>query len=212
MGWLDNLFTRRAQQVQAPDPRAAKEQKRIEITMAQNDLSQKQSEYNKLVPDEAQRAAILKAQNDMAAFIVPKQAAFDAELKVYDLTLSQLDVLSNSGTFLIAQKYKAELEKKHKWTAEQYKKNNERAFTGRRRFLDAEPQEGVPGISWFQTIDDQIMLVFWVSYILFIGSGLTFVLSYYGSKIGDAKSTAIAWISLLVLSIIIAHIFIKMYA
>jgi hypothetical protein len=215
MGWFDNLFRRQSNEVPPPppppDPRVERERKRVELTMAKNDLQQKQADYNKLVPDEAQKAIIKKANNDMDAYTGPKQTQFEYELRLFNTALNQVDALSNSGSIMLAQKYRKELNSKHQKVASEYQKNKEKAFTNRRRFLDASPQEGVPGLSWFQSIDDQVMLIFWICYTLFFGTLLTYVVSYFGAKIGSQRNVMIVWSVLLVLCVVIAHSAIRVY-
>jgi hypothetical protein len=216
MGWFDgfrNLFRRNdpPPPPPPPDPRVLREQKRVELTMARNDAAQKQSEYEQLVPDETQKAKINQANADMTAYLTPKQMQFNYELQLFNQALSQVDALSNSATLALAQKYRVGLKKKHESVAKEYQKNKEKAFTQRRRFLDANPQEGAPGVGWFETIDDQVMLVFWFCYTLFIGMTLSFVLTYFSSKIGSQTYVMITGAILTILCIFIAHAFIKLY-
>jgi hypothetical protein len=213
-GWLENIFRRNSPPPPPPppDPRVVREQKRVQITMTRNDLAQQQAEYDKLVPDEAQKAKIRAANDAATAYIGPKQTQFDYEFRLFNQALTQVDTLVNSGSIALAQKYRSELAKKHEKIAADYQKNKETAFTNRRRFLDANPQEGTPGIGWFQSIDDQVLLTFWVCYILFIGSGMTYVLSYFSEKIQSSRSAMIVWVMSIVIAVVIAHVFIKLYA
>jgi len=219
MGWFDgfrSLFRRSEPEAPPPpppppDPRVIREQKRVELTMARNDAAQKQIEYEKLVPDETQKAKINQANANIAAYLEPKQMQFNYELQLFNRALSQVDALSNSATLALAQKYRVGLKQKHEYVANEYQKNKEKAFTQRRRFLDADPQEGVPGVGWFETIDDQILLVFWFCYTLFIGMTLSFVLSHFAIKIGSTRNMMIIAAILMILCIIVAHTFIKLY-
>jgi len=179
--------------------------------MARNDAAQKQSEYEQLVPDETQKAKINQANADMTAYLTPKQMQFNYELQLFNQALSQVDALSNSATLTLAQKYRVGLKKKHESVAKEYQQNKEKAFTQRRRFLDANPQEGVPGVGWFETIDDQVLLVFWLCYTLFIGMTLSYVLSYFGSKIGSSTYVMITGAILMIICIMVAHAFIRLY-
>ena len=219
MGWFDgfrNIFRRNdppppPPPPPPPDPRVIREQKRVELTMARNDAAQKQSEYEQLVPDETQKAKIKQSNDDMKAYLTPKQMQFNYELQLFNQSLSQVDALSNSATLSLAQKYRVGLKEKHESVAKQYQQNKEKAFTQRRRFLDANPQEGVPGVGWFETIDDQVMLVFWFCYTLFIGMTLSYVLAYYGAKIGSSTTVMTVGVISMILCIMVAHAFIKLY-
>jgi len=217
MGWFDgiaNLFRRNdppPPPPPPPDPRAIREQKRVELTMARNDAAQKQSEYEKLVPDETQKAKIAQANTDINAYLTPKQTQFNYEVQLYNQALAQIDALSNSGAIMLAQKYRKNLGEKHEHVAKEYQKNKEIAFTARRRFLDATPQEGVPSLGWFETIDDQIMLTFWICYVLFTGTLIMYAVQYFAVKIGSTRNVIIASTVLLGICIGIAHAFIKMY-
>lgn len=187
------------------------ERRRIELTMARNDVQTKQKEYDTLVPDEAQKRKIKEANDAMSAYLDPKAQQFDYELRLFNQSLSQVDAIANNGAFILAQKYRKDLEQKHKSVADQYMKNKEKTFTNRRRFLDANPQEGVPGFSWFQSIDDQIMAVFWICYTMFIGVLLAYGITYFSEKIGSARNAAILWTICISICIGIAHAFIRLY-
>lgn len=194
-----------------PDPRVERERIRVQLNMAKNDAAAKQKEYDQLVPDEAQKRKIKEADDAMKVYLDPKVQQFDYEMKLFNQALNQVDTLANNGAFILAQKYRKDLEQKHKSVADTYMKNKETVFTNRRRFLDADPQEGVPGFSWFQSIDDQIMAAFWICYSLFIGVLISYVITYFREKIGSARNLVVVSTVVFGVCIGIAHTFIKLY-
>jgi len=197
----------------APDPRADIENKRVELTMSKNDTQAKQTNFDKLVPDEVTQRETTAANEQLNRYVADSQRQFNIELKLFDQTLKQLESAANSPTYAIAKKYKDEMERKHQRVAEEYTLNKEKAFTNRRRFLESDPQSGVPGVIWFQTVDDQILAVFWLSYILFIGTAIIMVLMQFGPVyLGSVKNIAITGLTIFFFLIFVAHSAIKAYA
>jgi len=202
-----------AQQPVIPDPRADIENKRIELTMSKNDTKVKQDNFDKLVPTEVQQKKSALAAEQLNKYNEETRRQFNIELKLFDQTLEQLESISNSPTIEIAKKYKEEMNKKHKRVAEEYTLNKEKAFTNRRRFLDSDPQSGVQGLGWFQTVDEQILAVFWLAYILFIGTALIMALMHFGPAfLGSEKNIAIIGVTSFFFFIFLAHSAIKAYA
>ena len=194
-----------------PDSRSEKERKRVELTMAKNDVTDKQSEYDKIVPDEASKRKIDAATPIMNEYISDKRTHFNYELRLFNTAVSQLDALSNNGTYILAKKYKDSLKKKYQDISKEYDKHKEIAFTNRRRFDDADPQEGTIGAGWFSSVDSQVLLAFWTGYIIFIGVILTFIVDYV--KLHYPIGFTIygpSWLGSLVAIVIITHIIIKM--
>ena len=180
--------------------------------MLRNDVQTKQAEYDQLAPDEATRRKANEAQAAANVFIENARPLMNAEIKLFDQTLSQVDTLANSATFILAQKYRKELNEKHRAVAKEYQLEKEKAFTNRRRFLDRTPQEGVPGILGFESIDEQILLLFWVCYILFISTGMLFILEYFKSHLETTVKYAGAFAAGLGIASGIAHTCIKSYS
>ena len=196
----------------APDPRADIERKRVELTMSKNDTRVKQDNFDKLVPDEIQQKKTDEANSETKKYLDDKARQFNIELKLFDQTLEQLETASNSPTYAIAQKYKNEIERKHRLVANEYTLNKEKAFTNRRRFLDSDPQSGVNGIGWFQSVDEQVLAVFWLAYILFIGTALTMLLMEYGHLLGSTKNMVITGTLAFFFLMFIAHSAIRAFA
>ena len=164
-----------------------REQKRVELTMAKNDVNDKQRQFDQVAPDEASQRKMNEATAQANTYINDKQTKFNYELKLLNQSLDQADALANSATFILAQKYNKSLDKKHINVASEFVKNKEQTFTNRRRFLDADPQEGVPGIGHFQSVDEQIMLAFWVSFVLFIGTVMFYVVGFLVQRAPNIK-------------------------
>ena len=70
-----------------PDPRAEVERKRIELTMAKNDLRKKQEEFDKIAPDELTQRKTTEANADLAKYRDTKIRQYNIELKLYDTVL-----------------------------------------------------------------------------------------------------------------------------
>jgi hypothetical protein len=196
-----------------PDPRAEIETKRVELTMSKNDTKVKQDNFDKLVPDEVTQKKTAYANEQLNKYSEETRRQFNIEIKLFDQTLQQLESISNSPTYALAQKYKDEMKRKHERVAQEYTLNKEKAFTNRRRFLDSEPQSGVYGLGWFQTVDDQILAVFWLAYILFIGTALIMALMHFGPLfLGSIQNIAIIGTTAFFFLIFVAHASIKAFA
>lgn len=204
---------RRVSSEQAPDPAADIEKKRIELNMSKNDTKSKQDNFDKLVPSEAQQKKINDSNAKLNKYLSETERQFSIELKLFDQTLAQLEGAANSPTYAIAQKYKKEMERKHNLVANKYTLNKEKAFTNRRRFLDSDPQAGVVGFGWLQTVDDQILALFWITYVLFIGTGLLMLLLEFGPQyLGSIKNIAIVGLIAFAFLVFLADAMIKAYA
>jgi len=192
-----------------PDPRAEIERKRVELTMAKNDLQKKQSEFDKLVPDEVTERKTNEAKDKLNEYKNTQVHQYEIELKLYDSVLAQLKGSFGNPAQEIARRYKEDLNKKGQHISHRYQQNREQAYADRRRFIDADPQEGISGIGWFSSVDQQVLLVFWVSYSLFIGAAIAVYLINYG---GNTKNIAIIMTIVFIVAILIAHYALKLFA
>ena len=179
--------------------------------MARNDLTDKQQAYDVVAPDEASQRKLNAANAAKDVYVADKQRQFDYEMRLYNQSLDQADALANSATFILAQKYSKTLEQKHNVVSQEYVENKEKTFTNRRRFLDAEPQEGVPGIGNFQSVDEQILFAFWVSYLLFSGIVTFWIIEYLQSlgKISNFNTLIMAFIVIFCVLAWIGHFAIR---
>lgn len=151
---------------------------------------------------------IASLSNERAALVESYTKALD----VFDTFVDSVDVLQNArGPIDIfmedLKNEQIELEK------EQYELQ-QKIRAGRRRFLDSDPQGGVQSILGLQTADDKILLAFWVCFILGIASVfLAFVLKYGENlEITNTLQKSTALVVLILVSIGIAHFFIRNYA
>jgi len=193
-----------------PDPQAAKQQKRVELTMAKNDVIDKQAAYDIVAPDEASQRKINAAVPIRDAYVSEKRQQYDYEYKLFNSEMAKLDILSNNGSFLLAQKYKKTLNKKYNDVSSEYIKHKEQAFTNKRRFDDSDPQSGVSGIYWFSSVDEQVLAVFWTAYIIFIGTILSFIIEYI--KIHYPVQFNIygpSWLALLITIVYLTYLIMK---
>lgn len=194
-----------------PDPRVEVERKRIELTMAKNDLRKKQEEFDKLAPDELTQRKTADANAELAKYKDTKVRQYEIELKLYDNVLEQLRVSLENPAQELARRLQTVINEKGQKISRKFHNYREKAIANRRRFLDADPQEGVGGIGWYQSIDQQVMLVFWIAYILFITTAIGLYMLEYGSALGSAKNMGIIGGVIFFVAIFIAHIFIKTF-
>ena len=196
----------------APDPRADAERLRIELNMAKNDVNSKQAQYDKLVPEEANTRKTVIAQKEIGTYVGTKQKQFDTELKLYNVLLDQVNTLANNGVVGVAKKYKEELKKKQMLMRNKTTENKEKAFTNRRRIIDSDPQKPLTGFLSFESVDAQVMLAFWISYILALCTLMLVVISKYGKFMGSTKNIAIFFIVFIIAMVVIAHLLIQAVA
>jgi hypothetical protein len=195
-----------------PDPQAAKQQRQVELTMAKNDVVDKQAAYDIVAPDEAGQRKINAALPIRDAYISEKQKQYDYEYKLFNSEMGKLDILSNNASFMLAQKYKKTLKQKYNDVSSEYIKHKEHAFTNKRRFDDSDPQSGTPGIYWFSSIDEQVLVLFWTAYIIFIGTMLSFLVEYI--KIHYPMQFAIygpSWLGTLLIIIYLTYLIMKAF-
>jgi hypothetical protein len=200
------------QPVRTPDPREEAEKLRIELNMAKNDVKSKQDKYDQLVPEEANARKTHEAQREITSYVKTSDDRFNTEMKLYNILLEQVDKLANNGVVKIAKKYEEEVKKKQQLTYAKNLTTKEKAFTNRRRFLDSEPQKPLGGIFSYQSTDSQIMLAFWISYILALSSISIVLVGKYGSYFGSAKNIAILLTVFIFVMIIVAHLIIQAVA
>lgn len=195
-----------------PDTNSEIAKLRIELNMAKNDVKSKQDQYDKLVPEEANARKTFETQKVLNTYVSAKDEQFNNELKIYNVLLDQVDALANNGAVDFAKKYQNELKKKEVLVYSTHMENKEKAFTNRRRFLDSDPQKPIGGFFNFQSTDSQIMLAFWISYILMICTISIIVIYKYGAYFGSAKNIVILMCLAIFIMIIVAHSIIQAVA
>jgi hypothetical protein len=82
---------------------------------------------------------------------------------------------------------------------------------GRRRFMDAEPQDGVSSILGLQTKDDKILLLFWIAFVIGITATTVAILSIYGRTMSFQQRLGSGF-SMILVSIVIAYFSIVRFA
>lgn len=181
--------------------------------MASNDKNTKQQNLDRLVPTEAQQRLIDKANNELWEYTTKTNKLYAVELKLFDKIYDQINALYTSPAYAIVQKYKNNIDQKQTQLSNEYMLNKEKAFTERRRFLDSQPQEGVEGVGWFSNVDEQILAVFWLAYILFLGTVITLLIMYYGVQYaGSIKNAIIGGIVAFLILIVTGHFMIRNFA
>jgi hypothetical protein len=197
----------------APDSSDEIQKARIELSMAKNDKDNKQQKLDRLVPTEAQQRLIDVANKELKEYTAKTNKLYGVEIKLFDKIYDQINALYTSPAYSIVQKYKNNIEEKQVTLSNEYMLNKEKAFTERRRFLDTQPQEGVEGIGWFSNVDEQILAVFWLAYILFLGTIITLLIMYYGVQYaGSLKNAIIGGIVSFLIMIVTGHFIIRNFA
>jgi hypothetical protein len=197
----------------APDSSDAIQKARIELAMANNDKNNKQQTLDRLVPTEAQQRRIDKANLELNEYTAKTNKLYAVEIKLFDKIYDQINALYRSPAYAIVEKYKKNIDQKQTILSNEYMLNKEKAFTERRRFLDSQPQEGVEGVGWFSNVDEQILAVFWLSYILFLGTVITLLIMYYGIQYaGSLKNAITGGIVVFLILIVTGHFMIRNFA
>lgn len=179
---------------------AYKQQKRIELNMAKADVVQKQQEYDTLTPDEALKRKTDEGTAEAARIIGQVDLSFNAETRVYNQVLEEIDAIANSPAFRLAQKYKKDLANKYTSVLQENTKIKEHSATNRRRFLDNDPQENVGAMS----IDDRVYLLFWFCFLLFVIPISHHIIDGLGAILGDETRRFYIWIAVKIGAFIIA--------
>jgi hypothetical protein len=194
----------------APDSSDEIQKARVELSMASNDKNTKQQNLDRLVPTEAQQRIIDKANSELREYTTKTNKLYSVELKLFDKIYDQINALYSSPAYGIVEKYKKNIDQKQTLLSNEYMLNKEKAFTERRRFLDSQPQEGVEGVGWFSNVDEQILAVFWLAYILFLGTVLALLIMHYGVQYaGSLKNAIMGGIVVFLIFIVIGHLMIR---
>jgi len=190
-------------------PGYLKEQKRIELNMAKTDVVKKQQEYDDLTPAEALKRKTDQGNAEATKYIEGVTVRSQYENDIYEKLFSEIDILANSPSFKLAQKYRTDLAQKYDSAVAENAKFKDAYVTNRRRFLDANPHESVSGIGPFQTLDDRILLLFWTCYLLFLIPTTYYIVSGLGSKIGTPLMQNGATAGVILSACLVAHLSIK---
>lgn len=190
-------------------PGYLKEQKRIELNMARTDVSNKQKEYDDLTPAEALKRKTDQGNDEATKYIDGVRIRSNYENEINEKLFSEIDILANSPSFKLAQKYRAELTQKYDVAVAENAKFKDAFVTNRRRFLDADPQESVSGIGPFKTLDDRILLLFWTCYLLFLIPTTYYIVSGLGTKIGTPLMQNGTTAGVVLSASLVAHLAIK---
>lgn len=93
---------------------------------------------------------------------------FNDQLKDYKGMLSQINDMATNPVYQLPQKYKHDLMVKLALLKKENHIYREDYVQFRRRFLDANPHESVMGIGPFKTLDDRLLLLFWICFAIFV--------------------------------------------
>jgi hypothetical protein len=179
---LANLVAQR-QPSPPPDPMSICDAKRIEFGQLERDVVNKQDELDKCFPAEREARIVANYIAQMAIFIREKTLEFNSiDLK---RPLQVMEKIKNAE--IISKEYIEKLRKEHKSIESETTEMDHIERRYRRKFLDTGPQDGVPPhVLGFQTSDDMIMLLFWISFLFVLSIAV-----YYGSAYYNLSITAI---------------------
>lgn len=110
--------------------------------------------------------------------------------------------------------YMKELETEQTTLESEYTAIQQKIRAGRRRFLDNDPQGGVKSVLGLQTADDKVLLAFWICFVVGIMAVQILIMRKYGEvlQILSLQQKVAVFLVGLVLSMAIAHYFIRTYA
>jgi hypothetical protein len=131
---------------------------------------------------------------------------------IFDSYRDSVGVLQNArGPF---DTYMQELETEEDTLNAEYIKIQQSLRSGRRRFMDADPQAGVTSILGLQTTDDKVLLAFWVCFAAGILALEFLILRKYGDllQFTNIQQKIAAVLVTLGLCMGIAHLFIRKFA
>jgi len=120
---------------------------------------------------------------DQQNYIDAINTRFNEQVKMFNNVFIGVEILGNKTINNISQKYKINLLQKYKKIYDEYKENKEEYISNRRRFLDANPHESVEGIGPFKTLDDRLILLFWICFSIFILPSSIFLADLLGYSI-----------------------------
>jgi hypothetical protein len=173
---INDVILRMRKQIEQPppppDPVAICNAKRIEFGQLKGDVSKKQGELDSCYPAEAEERKVQKVIEENNKFMDQKESEF----KSINLRrpLQILEKIKNTDS--ISSDYVNKLRQEYKTLEQETTELDQTERRYRRRFLDGEPQAGVPfHILGLQTSDDMVMLFFWIS-SLFVLSVLAYFL------------------------------------
>jgi hypothetical protein len=111
---------------------------------------------------------LLSEKQDHQNYIDSISTRFDEQVRMFNDVYMGVELLGHNGINNISQKYKRNLIHNYKKIYDENKENKEEYIINRRRFLDANPHESVQGIGPFKTLDDRLIILFWISFTIFI--------------------------------------------
>ena len=129
---------------------------------------------------------------------------FNTQLNDVDNYLIQIRGLSNETSYQLPQKYKHDLMLQYENLKKENQVHKEEYILYRRRFLDANPHESVLGIGPFKTLDDRLLLLFWICFCIFVIPLSKLIIDSTLSNMYSGKILSIIWgFSVLGLAIIV---------
>jgi len=163
---------------QVVDPVAACSAKRVEVGQLQNDVNRKQQEVDQCYPNEVEARNVQKVIDQNQAFIDGKAKEFDS---IFPEMKRNWELIKRiKSTTDISDEYVNSLRKEHKTLEKETGKLDHMERRYRRSFLDGDPQSGVPlHILGFQTSDDKIMLLFWISSLFILSIAAVYFSKMY---------------------------------
>jgi hypothetical protein len=129
--------------------------------------------------------------------------SYRLEVEKYEILTKALSLVEASAP--LATSYMREVDANKANLEETNYEIQQSIRAGRRRFMDAGPQDGVSSFLGLQTKDDKILLFFWISYIIGITAITVGLLLFYGRGMTFQQKMGFG-ISFIIVSAIIAYL------
>jgi hypothetical protein len=174
--------------------------KKIELNSMNNNLIETQKEVDRCDPDGVKSRKKIELEKANLAWSNKLTDTFKIESQAF------LDNVNIANTLYIASvplvDYRDGLVREQRNMKTRYEKLEQSQRANRRRFLDNSPQEKVSSVLGLHTVDDRIMLVFWVSLFCFIFC-ITFLgTSIFGKRMGITSASTKLLVDVVIIAVL----------
>ncbi len=156
--------------------------RKTELNQLQSDVRKKQEQIDTCDPQQAQQRKVEKALADAREYVRVNTERMNTEIT----RQSEVQFVAQSlyDVSIPLKQYLVNLTDQKETLNKKLSEIQQNIRTNRRRFLDNEPQSGVPKVLGLKTSDDKIMLGFWATYMTAIVAAAFVLTSIYGTEWG----------------------------
>jgi hypothetical protein len=159
-----------------------------QLSMARNDVRQKDEKWEKCYPELSLKRRLQVARDETNAYSEERRQKRNEANVNYQTKSAAVEKLATSArefykTLFEKEKELASLVGK-RMDLEQLERRERRAF------LDNDPQGGVGGAPGVRTMDDRVLLAFWITYGAALLSATMLGLQIYGARVGVTSGKA----------------------